>query len=227
MKNKILIIDDDHDSLRITETALRMENLEVLTANDGLEGLRTAFSAHPDLVILDIMMPGLDGLEVCRRLRELSNTPILMLTALATTGDVTKGLHMGADDYVTNPFKIAELVARVHALLRRASPPDPSAKASILVHGNLMLDLPRHKVTVGGNPVDLTPTEFRLLSYLARNAGRVVPHQTILVEVWGPEYCGQMDYLRLYVRYLRQKIERDPTQPEIIKTERGVGYYLD
>ncbi len=227
MKEKILIIDDDAGLLKLAETALKKEGLQVITAASGPEGLRTAFNEHPDLVILDLMLPDMDGLEVCRRLKELSDIPIIMLTALSTESDIVRGLTTGADDYITKPFGIAELIARIQVALRRKSASNSSNRPAVLVRGPLTIDLARHKVTVDNKPVDLTPTEFRLLAHLARNGGRVIPHHSLLVEVWGPEYREQIDYLHLYIRYLRQKIERDPARPEIIKTERGVGYFLD
>jgi two-component system, OmpR family, KDP operon response regulator KdpE len=227
MKKKILIIDDDANLLKILDTALKQEGFEILTAADGQRGLRAAFSSHPDLIILDVMMPGMDGFEVCQRLLELTDLPVIMLTAVSATKDVVKGLSTGAADYITKPFKMDELIARVRAALRHKDSPGSASSAAVLAHGNLTIDFARHKVIVHGKPVDLTPTEFRLLSYLVRNRGRVTPHRTLLVEVWGPEYSNQIDYLHLYVRYLRQKIERDPAKPEIIKTERGVGYYLE
>lgn len=224
---KVLVVDDDRDLLKLLELGLEEEGFQVLTALDGSEGLRTAFRAHPDLVILDIMLPGMDGWETCRRLRELSDVPIIMLTAKARDVDVVKGLSIGADDYVVKPFGVAELVARVRACLRRAESADSGPKSAVLVSGDLMIDFARHRVTVRGELVDLTPTEFRLLSHLARNSGRVVPHRTLLKEVWGPEYGDELDYLRLYVSYLRRKVEKDPANPEIIKTAWGVGYYLE
>ncbi|MCL5951085.1 MAG: response regulator transcription factor [Chloroflexi bacterium] len=222
---KILVIDDDEKLLRLTETALKREDWQVLLARDGTEGLRIAFNSHPDLVILDIMLPGMDGFETCRRLKELSNIPVIMLTALASETDVVRGLAVGADDYITKPFSLVELVARVRTCFRRNS--ITSSKTPLLVKGDLTIDLARHKVSLRGKSVDLTPTEFRLLSFLARNEGQVIPHRTLLVEVWGPEYSDQVDYLHLYIRYLRHKIEQDPSKPEIIKTERGIGYFLD
>ncbi len=227
MKSKILIIDDDQALLRLLEVGLNAEGFEVIVARSGPEALRAAFCTHPDLIILDIMMPQMDGFEFCRRLHELSDIPIIMLTALSTSSDIVRGLAAGADDYVTKPFALSELIARVNTCLRRRAGASRAEKPAILVRGSLTVDLARHQVTVDGRTVNLTPTEFHLLSYLARNAGGVVPHRTLLVEVWGPEYCDQVDYLHLYVRYLRQKIEKDPSQPEIIKTERGVGYFLD
>jgi DNA-binding response OmpR family regulator len=225
--NKVLVIDDDTDLLRLLRLGLEQEGYEVLTAVDGSQGLRTAFANHPDLIILDVMMPGMNGLETCQRLRELSDVPIIMLTAKASEGDVVKGLKLGADDYITKPFALAEVIARVQACLRRAESADSSIESAILASGVLTIDFARRKVSVRGTHVDLTPTEFRLLSYLARNRGRVVPHRTLLQEVWGPEYGDELDYLRLYVSYLRRKIESDPADPEIIKTAWGEGYFLE
>ncbi|HEX9077669.1 MAG TPA: response regulator transcription factor [Anaerolineae bacterium] len=227
MNEKILVIDDDDGLLKLAETALKKQDLRVLTAKSGREGLRVAFNEHPDLVLLDLMLPEMDGLEVCRRLKELSDIPIIMLTALSTESDIVKGLTTGADDYITKPFGIAELVARIQVALRRRNTSNASNRPAVLVRGPLTIDLARHKVMVNGKAVDLTPTEFHLLAHLAQNGGRVVPHRALLVEVWGPEYREQVDYLHLYIRYLRQKIECDPAHPEIIKTERGIGYYLN
>lgn len=228
MDKKILIIDDDATVLKNVGTWLKKEGFEVLTATDGRKGLRTAFNTHPDLVVLDIVIPGMDGLDVCQRLLELTDLPIILLTGLAESADVVKGLSLGADDYITKPFDLAELTARVRTCLRRrefsGSTGNPVPVLSI---GDLTVDFARHKVTLRGKRVDLTPTEFRLISLLARRPGHVIPHRNLLIEVWGPEYDKQIDYLHLYMSYLRQKIERNPSKPEIIKTERGVGYYLE
>ncbi len=226
MKQKILTIDDDENLLKTLGIALQSEGWEVFGARDGVEGLQVAFNIHPDLVLLDVVMPKIDGLDTLRRLREMSDVPIIMLTARSETPDIVKGLEAGADDYVRKPFDVKELVARIRACLRHRSSSGAVGKASVLVCGELTIDLARHRVMVNGASVDLTPTEFALLSYLARNYGQVIPHRAILREVWGPEYIDQMDYLHLYIRYLRQKIEADPAHPEIIKTERGVGYSL-
>ena len=223
---KILIIDDDDSVLKAVEIGLGQAGFRVLTAKDGATGLRTMFDNRPDLVLLDIMLPGIDGMEACRRLRELSDTPIIFLTALSAETDIVKGLMVGADDYITKPFSMSELIARIHTCLRRKKT-SAGEMASSLILGDLTIDFVRHKVRVRNQQVTLSPTEFRLLSYLARNCGRVVPHRTLLIEVWGSEYTDQFDYLHLYIRYIRKKIEKDPSHPEIIKTERNVGYYMD
>lgn len=224
---RILLIDDDAELPGVVGVALEREGFEVIMAPDGPEGLRAAYRHHPDLVILDVMMPRLDGWKTCQRLRELSDVPIIMLTAKTRETDVVKGLILGADDYVTKPFSVAELVARVQACLRRTEPGNSRPESTVLVSGDLRVDLVRRKVTLRGEPVDLTPTEFRLLSLLARNRGKVVPHHKLLREVWGPEYTEEFDYLHLYVSYLRRKIEIEPANPEFIKTAWGEGYYLE
>jgi DNA-binding response OmpR family regulator len=226
-KAKILLIDDDQDLLGVLKLGLEQEDFLVVAATDGSEGLKAAYRDHPDLIVLDIMMPGIDGWETCRRLRELSEVPIIMLTAKTMATDVVKGLALGADDYVTKPFSTAELIARVQACLRRSESRDPSQRPATIVSGELTIDLAGRKVTISGEAVELTPTEFRLLAYLARFRGRVVLHQTLLREVWGTEYIDELDYLRLYISYVRHKIEKDPANPEIIRTAWGQGYYLE
>ncbi len=223
---KILVIDDDENLLRSLSVGLGKAGFQVLTAINGNAGLKTTFDAHPDLVILDIGLPGMDGLETCQRLRELSDTPIIMLTAFSDEEDIVKALSMGADDYITKPFGMAELIARIRTCLRHRTQAY-SRKPDVLVVGDLTLDFGRHKVTRNDHVINLSPTEFRLLSYLARHRGRVVPHRTLLLDVWGPEYGNQLDYLHLYIRYLRKKIEKNPAKPEIIKTEWNVGYYIE
>jgi two-component system KDP operon response regulator KdpE len=224
---KILIIDDDLDLLRLMKVAFEKEGFTVLTTTDGSEGLAAAFQHHPDVVLLDVMMPKVNGWETCRRLRELSHVPIVMVTAKTAEKDVVKGLALGADDYVCKPFSLSELVARVQACLRRSQSPPSVEKSAVLVSGPLTIDVARREVTVRGDAVKLTPTEFRLLCYLARNQGQVVEHRRLLREVWGPEYGDELDYLRLYVSYLRRKIEKNPARPEIIKTAWGEGYYVE
>lgn len=224
---RILIVEDDAELPRLVGMALEQEGFEVLTATDGSEGLRAAYRHHPDLVILDIMMPHVDGWKTCQRLRELSDMPIIMLTAKTREAEVVKGLMLGADDYVTKPFRTAELVARVNACLRRAESKRSHPESTLLMSGPLSIDLVKRAVTLHGKPVDLTPTEFRLLSLMALNRGEVVPHRKLLTEVWGAEYAEEIDYLRLYVSYLRRKIETEPANPEFIKTAWGEGYYLE
>lgn len=226
MKDKALIIDDDVAFTRVIQLRLEQEGYEVIIADSGIEGLRQAYDGHPDLVILDVMMPGLDGWETCQRLREICDVPIIMLTAKDGKVDTVRGLELGADDYVTKPFSTEELVARMRALLRRARLPLSPHPPTVYADGELVVDFAKHRVMVRGKRVDLTPTEFRLLSCLARSPGRVIPHKTLLIRAWGPEYIGETQYLKLYIRYLREKIEKDPSKPQYILTEWGIGYYL-
>jgi len=223
-KEIILIIDDDADLARIVQLSLDREGYQTVIATSGLEGLQEAYRVQPNLVILDIMMPGMDGWEVCRRLVEISNVPILMLTAKGTEADIVKGLQLGADDYLTKPFSVAELVARVQALLRRAASQSETDRSSIFSIGNLTIDLNRRLVMRDGELVDLTPTEFKLLECFVTHRDRVLPHRFLLTEVWGPEYIDETNYLKLYVRYLRRKLEEDPADPQLIVTEWGIGY---
>jgi two-component system KDP operon response regulator KdpE len=223
-KEIILIIDDDADLARIVQLSLDREGYQTVIATSGLEGLQEAYRVQPNLVILDIMMPGMDGWEVCGRLVEVSNVPILMLTAKGTETDIVKGLQLGADDYLTKPFSVAELVARVQALLRRADSQSQTDRSSTFSIGNLTIDLNRRLVMRDGELVDLTPTEFKLLECFVTHRDRVLPHRFLLTEVWGPEYIDETNYLKLYVRYLRRKLEEDPADPQLIVTEWGVGY---
>jgi DNA-binding response OmpR family regulator len=222
---KILIIDDDDGLLNVIKTGLEQMGFQMLAVRDGETGLKMTFDFRPDLVILDLMLPGMSGLEVCRRLRELTETPIIMLTALSSEMDIVRGLNAGADDYIAKPFGMNELVARINNCLRHKT--SASEKNSVLSVRDLTVDLARHRVTRNDQCVELSPTEFRLLSYLARNRGKVIPHRVLLTEVWGVEYADQVDYLHLYIRYLRKKIEPNPSDPTIIRTERGVGYSIE
>jgi two-component system KDP operon response regulator KdpE len=205
---------------------LEKRGYRVVAALSGREGLQKACQVRPDLVVLDIMMPGMNGWEVCRRLRELSNVPIIMLTVRNVEGDVVKGLETGADDYLTKPYSAEELDARIQAVLRRSSNRNGqrSSGSSFYSNGHLSIDFDRHIVTVRGERVELTPTEFKLLSCLTRNEGRVLPHRYLLTEVWGSEYMDEVDYVKLYIRYLRLKLEDDPSDPVYILTEWGTGY---
>jgi len=224
----ILLIDDSVELLRLVQLCLERAGYQVVTAVSGSEGLQKMYEHQPDLVILDIMMPGKDGWETCRHLREISDVPIIMLTAKSREQDVVRGLKLGADDYITKPFRAGELLARVQAVLRRAQQAEAGEEAYIYDYdnGRMVIDLQRRVVTVRGKPVSLTPTEFHLLSCLARNAGRVVPHKTLLSQVWGREYEEEVHYLKLYIHYLRQKLEDDPRHPRYLLTEWGVGYCL-
>jgi two-component system KDP operon response regulator KdpE len=223
LKQTILIIDDDVDLTKVIKINLEREGFSTVIASSGVEGLQKAYSSQPDLVILDIMMPGMDGWTTCRRLREISDVPIIMLTARGMESDVVKGLEIGADDYIVKPFGTKELMARIHALMRRTDA-SSTKKPPIYSDGELTVDFIKRSVTVRGDHVDLTPTEFKLLSAFVQNEGRVLPHRFLLTQVWGPEYADEVNYLKLYVRYLRQKIEKDSSNPDYILTEWGVGY---
>lgn len=224
-KGRILVVDDEPQFAGVVELMLRQEGFDVDLANDGLDGLRKAFENKPDLILLDIMMPRMDGWELCRRLRDVSNTPIVVISARGREADIVKALELGADDYLVKPFGATELIARMYALLRRTGFRE-SAVSKPSTFGNVVVDLKRHRVSKDGVEISLTPTEFRLLSTLVRAAGRVLPHRYLLTEIWGSDYSDQLQYLRTYIRYLREKLEDDPTNPKLILTEWGIGYRL-
>jgi DNA-binding response OmpR family regulator len=226
VKEKILAIDDNPQLIELLRLCLEKHGYEVIAANSGSEGLRKFQKNHPDLVILDVMMLDMDGWETCRRLREMSpNVPILILSVLKEKANIVRGLALGADGFVAKPFRPGELVARIQALLRRANMMKESPNHRPFYNdGDLEIDFERRQVYLRGQPVNLSPTEFRLLACLVRNAGQVVPHKTLLTRVWGPEYADETHYVKLYIRYLRQKIEECPKQPKYVLTERGIGY---
>jgi len=228
MNNPIVLVVDDEKSLRdFVRKNLEVRNYKVLTASNGLEALALFNTERIDLVILDIMMPHLDGLETTRRIRQTSIVPILVLTALGEEADKIRAFDYGADDYLTKPFGVGELLGRIKAVLRRARWSEPSTLDERIVRGEICADLARHEVTVRDEVLDLTPTEYNLLVYLMRNTGKVLPHRAILQHVWGPEYGEEAEYLRVYIGRLRQKIEVDPLHLRYLYTERGVGYRLD
>ena len=223
---KILVVDDAPEVIEAVTVSftLQWREVEVLGATDGERGLDLVEQERPDLVLLDIAMPGLDGYETLRRLREFSDVPVIMLTARDGVLDKVKGLELGADDYVTKPFDHLELLARVKALLRRLAMPAPVSRAPSFASGDLTVDFASQQVRLRGAPVSLTPVEYKLLYHLVRNAGHVLRHETLLAKVWGREYVDEVDYLRVYIRRLRRKLEVNPEQPAYILTERGVGY---
>ncbi len=218
----ILVIEDDPAIRDLLRRGLAYENYKVTAAADGASGLVAARDNPPDMVILDWMMPGMDGLEVCKRLRAASNVPILMLTAKESISDRVTGLETGADDYMTKPFAFPELLARVHALLRRAA---PSSKPEILRYADLQLDTGTRLAKRGERTFELTAKEYDLLEYLIRNPRQVLTREQILDRVWGYDFGGESNVLEVYVRYLRQKTEAD-NEPRLIHTVRGVGYVL-
>lgn len=225
MSYKLLLIDDSEDMQKLIRMFLERDGYQVMPAANGTEGLRQLARYQPDLVLLDIMMPIVDGWETCRRIREVSQVPIIMLTAKTHETDIVRGLEMGADDYVTKPFEPSELKARIQALLRRTrNMPRQRPSPQVLEDDWLHIDLSARTVKAGGRPVDLTPTEFRLLATFIKELDCVIPHKQLLRAVWGPEYGDEVHYLKLYIRYLRQKLEKDPSEPQYLLTEWGVGY---
>jgi two-component system KDP operon response regulator KdpE len=223
----VLIIDDDGAVRDTLARKLLREGFVVLAAKDGLNGLRVFHADHPDLVILDVVMPGMDGVTVCRRIREVADTPILMLSAQALSEDaIVEGLTAGADEYLAKPVRLNEFVARVRALLRRAEISSP-VETGGYDDGYLRIDTQRRHVYVKQEKVHLTPTEYKLLMVLLENAGRVVPQRELLEQVWGPEYVDDVYYPRVYVSQLRHKIEVDPANPLYILTEHRIGYRFE
>jgi two-component system KDP operon response regulator KdpE len=224
-KNKLLIIDDDRALLRALELYLDRHGYDVTIAHKGALGMRKLYERQPDLVVLDVMMPDMDGWEVLKRIRELTSLPIIMLTARDAEQERIKGLKMGADDYVAKPFSMRELEARIEAVLRRwRAPHETGEEDRVFSDDHLVIDVDRAEVRCAGAPVDLTPTERKLLFLLAQNPGRLLTFEQILRHVWGFEYTDEKGYVRLYIWRLRQKIEPDPECPTYIQTEHGLGY---
>lgn len=226
MRYKILLVDDEPTLIKFLGEYLEGQEMDVVTANNGPEALRTAFKEQPDLVVLDIMMPGMDGWEVVTRLRELSEMPIILLTAKNAEADKLRGFRLGVDDYVTKPFSFAELTARIQAVISRTRHPQPAENRNLVLFGEWVLDLDARELRRGGQPISLTPTEYRLLETLARQQGRAVEESALVQEVWGPTFQEDTAALRRYIFLLRQKIEPDPTRPQFILTVRGYGYRL-
>jgi two-component system KDP operon response regulator KdpE len=222
----ILAVDDEPGVLRLIKLELSSQGLRVVTASDGEEALRVAEQQRPDIVVLDIMMPGISGLEVMRRLRERSSVPVILLTAKDHDQDKVRGLDMGADDYLVKPFNPEELSARVRAVLRRGIRAG-DGEENVVTVGNVEIDLTRRLVKKDGDVVPLTRTEWMLLQQLAANAGKVMLNTELLSKVWGPEYRDDLQYLRVWVSRLRGKLEAEPSRPTIIKTLQGIGYLLD
>lgn len=222
----ILVVDDDPDIVDIISYSLRKEGHRVIAGHDGQEALELARKYHPDLAILDVMMPKQNGFEVCRRLRQESSTPVIMLTAKGEEADKVWGLDLGADDYMTKPFSHKELLARVRAVGRRAQASGVREEHGALEAGALCMDLDQHQVRLSERFVELTPKEYELLRCLLLNAGRVVTHDSLLNFAWGANFEGETEMLKVHIRHLREKIERNPSAPEYVLTVRGVGYKL-
>lgn len=223
---RILVADDDPSIATLIQVTLKDPRYEITAAHNGLEALRAFEKGIYDVVILDVMMPYVDGFEACQRIRERSDVPIVMLTSRDGTEDIVHGFELGADDYITKPFKTAELIARVEAILRRVEGYKHRAAPAIVRIGELEIDEPRHRVSVRGQEVNLTPMEFELLYFLAANAGHVFDRETLFREVWGYDYVGETNLVDVCVRRLREKVELEPSKPRIIVTVRGVGYKL-
>lgn len=223
MSDTILVVDDEEPTVRLLEALLTKKGFEVVKASTGEDALRKAYRHQPDAVLLDVEIPGMDGWEICRRLREMSDVPILFLSAMADTNEVVRGLESGADDFIGKPFESEELVARIRAHLRRA-PRAQSQEELIFNDGDFRVNFLKREVYVRDEQRHLTPKEFNLLGVLVRNAGRVVTRDELVRAAWGDEYGDAIDSLKLYIHYLRQKLEVDPDRPIYIITSRGVGY---
>lgn len=221
---RILVIDDNDRDRRLLRDALEHRGYAVEEATDGAEGLKALFASRPDVVVLDVIMPNMDGWAVCQRIREITDVPVIMVTSLNRDEEVVKGLELGADDFVSKPVSPRQLIARVRAVLRRARSPAATEEAFTYDDGVLLIDVAQHLVRLEGQPVELSPTEFRLLIALAEAPGRVHPYTDLLSRVWGSEYVDDIDFLRVYIWRLRKKLEKDPDNPSRILTERGFGY---
>ncbi|TFH35450.1 MAG: response regulator transcription factor [Anaerolineales bacterium] len=225
MSQKVLVVDDDQTLLAFLYDYLNGEGFEVLRADRGQKALRMFFDERPDIVVLDVMMPGMDGWEVCARIRELADTPVILLTAKTSEADKLRGFRMGVDDYITKPFSLAELTARIRAVLGRA--PTDEGAVSILNVGDLQVDLRKREVRIRGAVVDLTPTEFRLMAVLAERAGEAISQDSLMSKVWGDNRVKSGSALRRYIWLLRSKIEAEPEVPQRLVTVRGYGYRLE
>jgi len=226
---RIITADDDPQLLRLIARNLEFEGYDVTTASDGAIALEQVERLAPDLVLLDVMMPRMDGFSVCQRVREFSAVPIILITARGQDQDKVKGLDLGADDYLTKPFSVEELLARVRAVLRRTqfrSDDTPGGRVTTTTIGALAIDYTQHLVTLNEQEITLTPTEYRLLAYLAQNAGRVLTQDLLLEHVWGADYIGESHMLQVNINRLRRKLETDPTHPQYLKTKVGIGYLL-
>ncbi len=226
MSDLILVIDDDQTLLSILAEHLDTAGYRVVTVASGRAGLQAFYEHHPDLVVLDVMMPKMDGWAVCERLREVSDVPIIMLTAKGEERDRLRGFRLGVDDYVVKPFSFAELVARIGAILIRSRRAAPPIHPVSIVRGDVTIDLAERRVSRAANPIHLSPTEFRLLAALAERPGHILSPEALLIQVWGNEYSDDIENVKRYIHYLRQKLEADPDHPQLILTERGFGYFL-
>ena len=223
-RRKILVVDDEERMVRFIRLNLEHDGFVVSEAYNGKQALQALRDVTPDLIILDIMMPDMDGFEVLEMVREINSVPVIMLTAKGEENDRVRGLELGADDYITKPFSPRELTSRIKAVLRRTEGAGTGIHGLMEIDDRLKIDFDRHEIWLEGKIVKLRPTEYRLLYHLVLNAGWVISHDQILAKVWGYEYRDEPHYVRLYINYLRQKLEKDPADPKYILTERGVGY---
>lgn len=229
---RVLVVDDDADLLQLVSLIFRKAGYEVITASDGLDGISKFFMIHPHLIILDVLMPGSDGFDVCQRIRKVSEDPVIILTALNHEQDMLKGLAAGADDFLSKPFNPDILLARARTVLRRMHHLQDHIHAGTAMpfvynDGYLSIDIEKHDVLVHGKRVRLTPREFGLLAYLARNGGKLLSFEKILANVWGEEYQGSIDHVHVYVSHLRRKLEENPRVPRYIRTIHGIGYIFE
>ena len=223
----ILVVDDEDHVRNLFRQELEAVGYQVKEAKNGLEAIRFVRAEKPDLVILDVMMPNMDGLETIKRVREKSSVPIIVLSALGEEQDKVRALNLGADDYLSKPFGVKELLARLNAVQRRAQWGGSSIQEEKIAYGDISIDVNSYILKVRGNQIEVTPTEFNLLVILIRNAGKVLNHKMLLQNVWGPEYGQETEYLRVYIGRLRQKIEKDASHPEYLHTEHGIGYCFE
>jgi DNA-binding response OmpR family regulator len=225
---RVLVIEDDPEMLEVMRIVLTAEDFDVVLAQDALTGLRAAYQTHPDAILLDVMMPNMDGFETCRRLREMTDVPIMFVTGKATTmDDIVRGFSLGADDYLTKPFNRAELVSRLNARLRRSGERAENDIEYISPASSVILNCSRHELVIDSRTVYLGPKEFEVIRLLIRHAGKVLGRDAILAQVWGPERIGEPDLVKQYIYRLRQKVEADPDSPRYIHSVRGEGYYFD
>jgi two-component system, OmpR family, KDP operon response regulator KdpE len=227
MNIHVLVVDDEKSLRDFVRRNLEVRGYRVLTASNGLEALAVFNHEDVQLVIMDIMMPHMDGLEALRRIRQGSHVPIIILTAMGEEADKVRAFDLGADDYLTKPFGVGELLGRIKAVLRRADWSEPASSEERIVRGDIEVEMEQHKAAVRGEVIELTPTEFNLLVYFMKNAGKTLQHRAILQHVWGAEYGDEAEYLRVYVGKLRQKIENDPLKPQYLHTEHGIGYRFE
>ncbi len=226
MNGKVLVVDDDPDFLAVLQVGLERAGFSVVVAEGGKEGIRRAYETQPDVIVLDLVIPDMDGWTVCQRFRAMCDTPIIILTAKSGQEDVLRSLSLGADDYLTKPCNFEELVARIRTVLRRAGASANGGWRTAYDDGNLFIDVKDGVVMRRGEVLHLAPIELRLLLYLVSQKGRIVSHRELLTSVWGPEYAEELRYLSVYIRYLRRKIEDDPDNPRYIRTRWGMGYYF-